>query len=207
MGADRGPRVRRDGSKEDKRRQIMDVAGDLFAEHGVRGVTMQQIADSAGVAIGTLYLYVATKAELLIMVQNQKFATAIEEALAAIPGPNDQANTIEKVLALLTPVVACLREQPENGRTYLHELVFGDPAQPHRAEGLTLSLRLEDGLSRVLARDASINRADAIALARVVIAIVHGTTTATVHLHDTFPQILARIRLQVSAALAHHLAV
>lgn len=207
MGADRGPRVRRDGSKEDKRRQIMDVAGDLFAEHGVRGVTMQQIADSAGVAIGTLYLYVATKAELLIMVQNQKFATAIEEALAAIPGPNDQANTIEKVLALLTPVVACLREQPENGRTYLHELVFGDPAQPHRAEGLTLSLRLEDGLSRVLARDASINRADAIALARVVIAIVHGTTTATVHLHDTFPEILARIRLQVSAALAHHLAV
>lgn len=207
MGADRGPRVRRDGSKEDKRRQIMDVAGDLFAEHGVRGVTMQQIADSAGVAIGTLYLYVATKAELLIMVQNQKFATAIEEALAAIPGPNDQANTIEKVLALLAPVVACLREQPENGRTYLHELVFGDPAQPHRAEGLTLSLRLEDGLSRVLARDASINRADAIALARVVIAIVHGTTTATVHLHDTFPEILARIRLQVSAALAHHLAV
>lgn len=207
MGADRGPRVRRDGSKEDKRRQIMDVAGDLFAEHGVRGVTMQQIADSAGVAIGTLYLYVATKAELLIMVQNQKFATAIEEALAAIPGPNDQANTIEKVLALLTPVVACLREQPENGRTYLHELVFGDPAQPHRAEGLTLSLRLEDGLSRVLARDACINRADAIALARVVIAIVHGTTTATVHLHDTFPEILARIRLQVSAALAHHLAV
>lgn len=207
MGADRGPRVRRDGSKEDKRRQIMDVARDLFAEHGVRGVTMQQIADSAGVAIGTLYLYVATKAELLIMVQNQKFATAIEEALAAIPGPNDQANTIEKVLALLTPVVACLREQPENGRTYLHELVFGDPAQPHRAEGLILSLRLEDGLSRVLARDASINRADAIALARVVIAIVHGTTTATVHLHDTFPEILARIRLQVSAALAHHLAV
>lgn len=207
MGADRGPRVRRDGSKEDKRRQIMDVARDLFAEHGVRGVTMQQIADSAGVAIGTLYLYVATKAELLIMVQNQKFATAIEEALAAIPGPNDQANTIEKVLALLTPVVACLREQPENGRTYLHELVFGDPAQPHRSEGLILSLRLEDGLSRVLARDASINRADAIALARVVIAIVHGTTTATVHLHDTFPEILARIRLQVSAALAHHLAV
>jgi hypothetical protein len=27
-------------------------------------------------------------------------------------------------------VVACVREQVENGRTYLHELVFGDPSSP-----------------------------------------------------------------------------
>lgn len=41
---------------------------------------MQQIADRAGVAIGTLYLHAGTKAELLIMVQNQKFAAAIDDA-------------------------------------------------------------------------------------------------------------------------------
>jgi AcrR family transcriptional regulator len=44
---------------------------------------MQQIADRADVAIGTLYRYASTKAELLIMLQNQKFATAIDDGLIA----------------------------------------------------------------------------------------------------------------------------
>ena len=44
---------------------------------------MQQVADRADVAIGTLYRHAATKAELLIMVQNEKFAAAIDEGLAA----------------------------------------------------------------------------------------------------------------------------
>jgi len=30
--------------------------------------------------------------------------------------------------------VACVREQIENGRIYLHEFVFGDPAEPDRFE-------------------------------------------------------------------------
>jgi AcrR family transcriptional regulator len=45
----------------------------VFTRHGVSGVTTQQVADRADVAIGTLYLYASTKAELLIMAQNAKF--------------------------------------------------------------------------------------------------------------------------------------
>jgi hypothetical protein len=29
---------------------------------------------------------------------------------------------------------------------YLHEIVFGDPAEPYRREGLVLAARLEDGI-------------------------------------------------------------
>lgn len=123
---------RRERAKEDKRRRIADAARELFAERGVGGVTTQQIADRADVAIGTLYLYAATKAELLIMVQNRTFAAAIDDGLAA---SGLSAGALDQVLALVTPVVSCLREQPENGRTYLHELVFGDPAEPWRREG------------------------------------------------------------------------
>ncbi len=57
-----------------KRERIMTAARELSAEHGVSGVTTQQIARRADVAVGTLYLYASTKAELLIMVQNEKFA-------------------------------------------------------------------------------------------------------------------------------------
>jgi AcrR family transcriptional regulator len=83
VGRGRMPVGRRERAKRDKRERIMAAARELFAERGVSGVTTQQIADRADVAIGTLYRYAATKAELPIMVQNEKFAAAIDDGLAA----------------------------------------------------------------------------------------------------------------------------
>lgn len=67
--------------KTAQRGRILSAARELCAEHGVGRVTTQQIAARADVAIGTLYLYASTKAELLIMVQNEKFAPAIDDGL------------------------------------------------------------------------------------------------------------------------------
>lgn len=200
-----GPSGRRERAKQDKRRRILDAGRALFDERGVGGVTTQQIADRADVAIGTLYLYASTKAELLILVQNQKFATAVDAGLtAADTAARAGATTIETVLGLVEPVVACIREQPENGRTYLHELVFGDPSEPHRREGLALSARLEEGLTGILADDAGIGPSDAYILARVIISIIHVTIIATLYLQETPTEILDQIRRQVTAVLPHH---
>jgi AcrR family transcriptional regulator len=199
----RMPIGRRERAKQDKRERIMAAAQELFAEHGVGGVTTQQVADRADVAIGTLYLYAATKAELLIMVQNQKFAAAIDTGLAA-SGLTATHRPLEGVVALIRPVVACLREQIENGRTYLHELVFGDPAEPYRREGLALSARLEDGIARLLTRDERIDGRDAATLARVITAIIHISTTATVYLHRSDDAVLTDIREQVQVTLSLH---
>ena len=69
MGSGRMPIGRRERPKQDKQERIMTAARELFAERGVSGVTTQRIADRADVAIGSLYRYASTKAELLIMVQ------------------------------------------------------------------------------------------------------------------------------------------
>ena len=61
--------------------------------------------------------------------QNQKFAAAIDTGLAA-SAVTARRGPLEGVIALIRPVVACVREQVENGRTYLHELVFGNPSSP-----------------------------------------------------------------------------
>lgn len=197
------PIGRRERAKQDKRERILAAARELFAEHGVGGVTTQQVADRADVAIGTLYLYAATKAELLIMVQNQKFAAAIENGLAA-SGVAATHGLLECVIALIRPVVACVREHAENGRTYLHELVFGDPSEPYRREGLALSGRLEDGIARLLTRDERIDGSDAATLARVITAIIHISTTATVYLHRSDEAVLSDIREQVQVTLSLH---
>jgi AcrR family transcriptional regulator len=195
------PIGRRERAKRDKRARILAAARELFARHGVGGVTTQQIADRADVAIGTLYLYASTKAELLIMVQNAKFAAAIDEGLAASSTVGG-CDVVDGVLALIRPVVACVREQAENGRTYLHELVFGDPAEPYRREGLALSARLEDGLAGRLSRVESIGATDAATLARVITSIIHLCTTATVYLDHTDDAVLADIRDQVRVILS-----
>lgn len=197
------PIGRRERAKQDKRERIMAAARELFAEHGIGGVTTQQVADRADVAIGTLYLYAATKAELLIMVQNEKFAAAIDDGLAAA-AVTVTAGSLEGVIALIRPVVACVREQVENGRTYLHELVFGDPSEPYRREGLALSARLEDSIARLLTRDERIDGRDAATLARVITAIIHVSTTATVYLHRSDDAVLSDIREQVQVTLSLH---
>jgi AcrR family transcriptional regulator len=56
----RMPIGRRERTKQDKHQRIMTAAREMFAEQGVSGVTTQQIADRADVAIGTLYQYASS---------------------------------------------------------------------------------------------------------------------------------------------------
>ena len=197
------PIGRRERAKQDKRERIVAAARELFARHGAGAVTTQQIADRADVATGTLYLYASTKAELLIMVQNARFAAAIDEGLAA-SGVGGAEGGLDGVVALVRPVVACVREHIENGRMYLHELVFGDPVEPNRREGRALSARLEGGIAHLLCRGESLDATEAATFARMITAIIHLGTTATVSLDRSDDAVLADIREQIRATLALH---
>ena len=53
-------------AKRRKRRQIIEAATKLFLRHGYRKTSVEKIAQHAGVAKGTMYLYFKTKADLLI---------------------------------------------------------------------------------------------------------------------------------------------
>jgi len=57
---------RRQRSKADKMRRILAAGEKLFSKQGFDGTTVQQIADEADVAVGTLFLYVSDKSELLL---------------------------------------------------------------------------------------------------------------------------------------------
>ncbi|MBN1959414.1 MAG: TetR/AcrR family transcriptional regulator [Deltaproteobacteria bacterium] len=52
--------------KQTRRRRIAQAAHHLFAKHGYNNTTMEMIADSSDVAVGTLYNYATSKADLLI---------------------------------------------------------------------------------------------------------------------------------------------
>jgi len=50
----------------DKRQRIIDAARQRFRYYGIAKTTMQEIAQDAGVAVGTLYLYFSNKDELIV---------------------------------------------------------------------------------------------------------------------------------------------
>lgn len=70
---------------ERRRQQILDAAVSLFIEKGFHKTTTRQIAKAAGLSIGSLYEYIASKEDILYIVCNAIHADVVkgvEEALA-----------------------------------------------------------------------------------------------------------------------------
>ena len=69
---------RRARQKEQLRREILDAAGELFAQEGYNSVSMRKIADRIEYSPTTIYLYFSDKAELLHTLCEDVFARLIE---------------------------------------------------------------------------------------------------------------------------------
>ena len=192
------PVGRRERNKQDKLERIIAAARELFDTCGVDAVTTQQIADKADIGTGTLFLYAKSKSELLLMVQNSSYVDALEQGRAAAEAT---PGVIEALLAIIRPVVDCNRTNVENGRTYLRELVFGDPEEPHHREALTLTVKTEMAVAAVLCRDKRIEPSDAATLAQIVSAIMFISMAATINATRTVDDILDEVAGRVRVML------
>jgi AcrR family transcriptional regulator len=192
------PVGRRERNKQAKLQRIMAAAGELFAERGVDEVTTQEIADRADIGAGTLFLYAKTKGELLLLVQNSAYADALEQGRSATVGITDP---LDAVMAIVRPVVECNRKQIDNGRTYLREIVFGDPAEPHHRDALGLTVQTEEAIAAVLLRDDRTSSQAAAARAHIVSAIMFVSMAATINATNPVDAVVREIRDQVQVLL------
>jgi len=192
------PVGRRERNKQVKLERITAAARELFAEHGVDDVTTQQVAEKADIGTGTLFLYAKTKGELLLLVQNSGYVDALEQGRAAaqrIP------EALDAVMAIIRPIVECNRIQVDNGRTYLKELVFGDPEEPHHRDALALTIQTEEAIADVLRRDDRVDSDDAAMLARTISAIMYLSMASPANVARAVDDILREIRDQVGVLL------
>jgi len=189
---------RRERNKQAKLERITAAASELFAKHGVDEVTTQQIADKADIGTGTLFLYAKTKGELLLLVQNAQYSGALERGRAAAETIPD---VLDAVMSIVQPVVQCNRTQIDNGRTYLREMVFGDPEEPHHGEALAIAAQTEEAITAVLRRDKQVGDDDAATLARVVSSVMFLSMAASLNAALSVEEIVRDIRRQVSALL------
>lgn len=70
------PRWRR--TPEERPRQILEAALQVFGEQGLAGARIDDIADRAGISKGTVYLYFASKDELFREVLRDAFVGMLE---------------------------------------------------------------------------------------------------------------------------------
>ncbi|WP_123311391.1 TetR/AcrR family transcriptional regulator [Curtobacterium sp. JUb34] len=189
---------RRERNRQDKLDRITAAASELFAEHGVDDVTTQQIAERADIGAGTLFLYAKTKGELLLLVQNAKYDEALEQGRRAAAAT---ADVVDAVTALMTPIVVCNRVQVSNGRTYLREMAFGDPSEPHHARALAISGQTEQAVAEILVGRGGLDDGRAATLAHVVSAVVFVSMVSAVDPETTVTTVVESIRAQLEVVL------
>ena len=83
-GTPRAPRMKRD----ERERQLLDVAETVFAEHGYQDTTMELIAAEAGITKPVIYDHFGSKENLLVAVvarAREDLLSSTKTALDAIP--------------------------------------------------------------------------------------------------------------------------
>lgn len=80
-------------TREDRRAAIIEAAIEVFARKGFFGAKVSEIAEAAGVADGTIYLYFKSKDEILISLFEEKMEAIIsdlERMLAEVSDPREK---------------------------------------------------------------------------------------------------------------------
>jgi len=85
MVSEREARGKREQNKLEKRERIRAAAEKLFQKQGYDATTVRQVADAAGVASGTVFLYARDKEDLLFLVMHERLKETSDRALATVP--------------------------------------------------------------------------------------------------------------------------
>jgi AcrR family transcriptional regulator len=119
--------------RREVRDAILDTAATLVAQHGIRGVTMSQIAEQAGIGRATLYKYFSGVEPILIAWHERHVAEHLEHLTRLRDQPGEPAGRLESVLHAYALVsferhqhgreLAALVHQREHVAAPEHELV------------------------------------------------------------------------------------
>ena len=126
----------REAGKQQKRQKIISLAAQLIEREGMDCTTVEKIAASAGIGVGTFYNYFKSKEDLAIEILLREKDSAIAEAQKVLHSPPDDA--IEAITGML------LRYHLDFARKYDRKLLRGlyggfmSGPDDYRREGLRI---------------------------------------------------------------------
>ncbi|MGH0033798.1 MAG: TetR/AcrR family transcriptional regulator [Myxococcota bacterium] len=139
------PPGRRERNKREKLERIVRAATGLFRAQGFEATTGRQICQQAGIATGTLFLYVRDKRELLFLI----FRPRAERAFARLPrGLGEDEGVVDGLMRLFGAFLRIYGRDVALARLFVQELLFrSDPAEGMQA----LSAELRTRVARIVA--------------------------------------------------------
>jgi AcrR family transcriptional regulator len=87
---------------ERTRRRLMDAAWEMLAKHGYQSMRIEDIADAAGVAKGTFYIYFENKASISMALMEEAISSGTQEM-------RDARTVDDAFLEILEPTVQYLQ--------------------------------------------------------------------------------------------------
>ncbi|MBI2374581.1 MAG: TetR/AcrR family transcriptional regulator [Deltaproteobacteria bacterium] len=97
-------------SKEDTRRRIIDASVEVFAELGFFSARVSDVAQRAGVADGTIYLYFRSKDDLLLSLFREKMSEIVDRLHLIVSDPIPPDAKIRRYVA---EHLALVEDQPK----------------------------------------------------------------------------------------------
>jgi TetR/AcrR family transcriptional regulator, cholesterol catabolism regulator len=180
-----GPRPsRRERSKADKMRRILTAGEKLFSSQGFDGTTVQQIADEADVAVGTLFLYVSDKSELLLRLFHRAIDIELKPAARRLKAGR---KFVPAVRRFLTDMMAPYQRDRELARFFWREFLFHQGEMRSRLDQQAREILevLAAAIAAAQARSEIDPRVEPSAGALEFYAIFH--STLAFHLADCLP--------------------
>jgi AcrR family transcriptional regulator len=130
------PGGRRAQNKLDKRERIRAAAWELFTTQGFAETTTKAVADRAGVAAGTLFLYARDKEDLLCLVMYERLSTAVEASFATLPR---SAPLIEQLLHVFRGLFRMYGEHAALTAAFLQHYLGADGPNGKQVSALTFA--------------------------------------------------------------------
>ena len=119
-----------DADRPNRRREILEIAAQLFARKGYRGTSMRDIGEQAGVLGGSLYHHIKSKDALFVELHDAALDAAEDRIARAVSAQSDPWAKLEAACACLldiqlapdsltTPMMNDFREVPPAVRAQL----------------------------------------------------------------------------------------
>lgn len=112
---------RRERNKQEKRERIVAAARALFSRKGFAATTTAQIAERAGIGAGTLFLYFASKDDLLVAIFREQMDAVVQRALATLP---KRGSLLDEFVHVYGAMIVFHERDPELARAFVKEMLF-----------------------------------------------------------------------------------
>ena len=144
-------------SADERRAQLERIAGQLFADSGYHGVSMEQLADAAGVSKPVLYQHFPSKRDLYLALVRDAVREMETRVRAELEGTTDNRARVEGATAAYFTFVDDPRFKLVFSAERSDDEVHDEVSAAHR--------RLTETVAELISEDAGLDRPSALFLA------------------------------------------